>query len=89
MSLAEELLADLEGDADEEMEDLDVKKEEQDEDFIDEVTEEKPLPNLLKYDRVTDVAKLTSSVHYLELKSELQRSAVHSCCSLFRACIRN
>ncbi|KAL3088659.1 hypothetical protein niasHT_010819 [Heterodera trifolii] len=74
MSLAQELLADLEEDGDEEMQDLEVKKEEeQDEDYIDEVTEEKSLPNLSKYERITDVAKLTSSTNYIELKSELQQ----------------
>lgn len=62
MSLAEELLADLEEEGDEDMEGVEMKKEEEeDEDFIDEVTEEKPLPSMAKYDRVTDVAKLTHS----------------------------
>jgi hypothetical protein len=59
MSLAEELLADLE-EEDEEMDDELIKKEEEAE-FVDEVIEEKPLPNMTKYERVTDVAKLTST----------------------------
>jgi hypothetical protein len=61
MSLAEELLADLEEEGDEEMDDLDGVKKEEEDDIIDEVTEDKPLPNLSKYDQVTDVAKLTTS----------------------------
>lgn len=62
MSLAEELLADLEeeDDEDEDLEEDEVKKEEE-ENFVDEKHEEKPLPNLTKYDYITDVAKLTSS----------------------------
>lgn len=62
MSLAEELLADLEeeDDEDEEMEEDEVKKEEENYDD-DKIHEEKPLPNLTKYDYITDVAKLTTS----------------------------
>lgn len=60
MSLAQELLADLEEEGDDELEDLGVKKEEED-DFIDEITEEKPIIDVTKYERVTDVAKLTNS----------------------------
>nr|CAD2167041.1 unnamed protein product [Meloidogyne enterolobii] len=72
MSLAQELLADLEEEGDDELEDLGVKKEEED-DFIDEITEEKPLIDTTKYERVTDVAKLTNSANYMELKAELNK----------------
>uniref|UniRef100_A0A915DDH8 U4/U6 small nuclear ribonucleoprotein Prp31 n=1 Tax=Ditylenchus dipsaci TaxID=166011 RepID=A0A915DDH8_9BILA len=72
MSLAEELLADLEDDGDEDMEGVeedDIKQE--DDEGIDEVTEA-PLPNMSGYDRITDVAKLTQSKEYMEM-SEIPR----------------
>jgi protein-tyrosine phosphatase len=58
LSLAEELLADLDEAEDEMDEDFEVKKEE--EDTIEEVTDA-PIPNLGAYEHVTDVAKLTQS----------------------------
>lgn len=60
MSLADELLADLEEGDEEDMEGVEdgVKKEELDD--IEEVTEA-PMPMAGAYDRVTDVAKLTQS----------------------------
>lgn len=57
MSLADQLLADLDDEEDGDLEAL-VKKEENDE--IDEVME--ALPAVGIYDRVTDVAKLSSSI---------------------------
>ncbi|KAI1728894.1 snoRNA binding domain, fibrillarin domain-containing protein [Ditylenchus destructor] len=74
MSLAEELLADLEEDAEEEMEGNDMGDgvKEEDEDAIDEVTET-PLPDMGMYDRITDVAKLTQSQNYKNLMAELQK----------------
>jgi hypothetical protein len=58
MSLADQLLADLDDDeGDEDLEAL-IKKEENDD--IDEVME--ALPAVGIYDRVTDVAKLTASI---------------------------
>lgn len=60
MSLADELLADLD-DGDEEMEG--IEEEEQNEDGIDEVTEE-PLINIGAYDRISEVTKLTQSKGY-------------------------
>jgi hypothetical protein len=64
MSLAEELYADLDDDADEL--DLDLKKEE--DDVIDEVTEE--LPNTKFYETIRDVAKLTGSTKYNNFKEK-------------------
>jgi len=66
MSLADQLLADLDESDPEEIEDL-VKKEENDE--IEEVAE--ALPSMGVYDRVTDVAKLTNSIEYQQLMFEL------------------
>lgn len=57
MSLADELLADLD-DGDEVMEG--IEEGEQNEDGIDEVTEE-PLLNIGGYDRISEIAKLTQS----------------------------
>jgi len=71
MSLAEELLADLDG-VDEILDDVDDVKKEEEDDTIDEVTED-IIPDLRAYDRVFDVAKLTQSFIYLELKNELQK----------------
>lgn len=61
MSLADELLADLD-DGNEEMEG--IENDEQNEDGIDEVTED-PFMNLGAYDRITEVAKLTQSKGYI------------------------
>jgi U4/U6 small nuclear ribonucleoprotein PRP31 len=66
MSLAEDLLADVEEDGDEEMEEL-IKEEDDEE--IDEITEAQPIA---AYNRVTDVAKLIESDKYKRLISELQ-----------------
>eukprot|EP00080_Pristionchus_pacificus_P006783 PDM66803.1 prp-31 [Pristionchus pacificus] len=75
MSLAEELLADLD-DVDEEMEESEVKEEE---DTIVEAAEEEPLPDTTKYTNVNEVAKLASSDIYQELikkmEAELNRDA--------------
>uniref|UniRef100_A0AC35FMW8 U4/U6 small nuclear ribonucleoprotein Prp31 n=1 Tax=Panagrolaimus sp. PS1159 TaxID=55785 RepID=A0AC35FMW8_9BILA len=68
MSLAEDLLADVEEDGDEDMEDL-MPKEEEDDDEIDEITEAQPIA---AYNRVTDVAKLMESDKYKRLINELQ-----------------
>lgn len=68
MSLADELLADMDEAEDELEEDFEVKKE--DEDMIEEVTDV-PIPNLGAYDVVTDVAKLDQSEKYLKLIDEL------------------
>ena len=62
MSLAEDLLADVEEDGDEEMEELMPKEEDDDE--IDEVTEAQPIA---AYNRVTDVAKLMESDKFVLL----------------------
>lgn len=59
MSLADELLADLDEDDLEDLEDG-VKKEEEDDEAIDEITEA-PMQDMSLYDRITDVAKLTES----------------------------
>uniref|UniRef100_A0A914XY03 U4/U6 small nuclear ribonucleoprotein Prp31 n=1 Tax=Panagrolaimus superbus TaxID=310955 RepID=A0A914XY03_9BILA len=67
MSLAEDLLADVEEDGDEEMEDLMPKEEEDDE--IDEISEAQPIA---AYHRVTDVAKLMMSDKYKKLVNELR-----------------
>lgn len=59
MSLAEELLADLEEEDDDDheaMEEGDIKEE----DAIDEISET-PIVNMSLYDKITDVAKLTNS----------------------------
>lgn len=60
MSLADELLADLDEGDEDEMDGIEdgVKKEEEDD--IEEVTEA-PMPSAVAYERVTDVAKLTQS----------------------------
>lgn len=59
MSLADQLLADLDSDVEDELDNL-IKKEDKDEDDIDEAME--VLPTAGVYDRVTDVAKLINSV---------------------------
>lgn len=61
MSLAQELLADLDG-VDEVAEDM---EDEIKNDTIDEVTEEDLIPDMKAYDRVTDVAKLTQTDQYV------------------------
>uniref|UniRef100_A0A7E4VU13 U4/U6 small nuclear ribonucleoprotein Prp31 n=1 Tax=Panagrellus redivivus TaxID=6233 RepID=A0A7E4VU13_PANRE len=66
MSLAEDFLADLEGDADEELQEL-IPAEEDDD--IAEVTEE-AMP-IVSYDRVTDVARLMESANYIKLTNDM------------------
>lgn len=68
MSLAEELLADLD-DVDEDMEETEVKEEEDD---IAEAAEEQ-LPDTSKYTNVKEVAKLACSDSYQELMKKMDR----------------
>ncbi|KAI6182494.1 Pre-mRNA-processing factor 31 [Aphelenchoides bicaudatus] len=66
MSLADQLLADLDDEDTEDLEQL-IKKEENDE--IDEAMEATPAAGI--YDRVTDVAKLSGTIEYQQLISRL------------------
>lgn len=59
MSLVDQLLADLDDEAEDDLENL-VKKEEENDDQIDEAMEIGLTGGV--YDKVTDVAKLTSSI---------------------------
>jgi U4/U6 small nuclear ribonucleoprotein PRP31 len=70
MSLADELLADLEEGDEEDMGMEGIQENGDDEDQIEEVSEV-PITSSSAYDRVTDVAKLTQSEKYVSLIKEL------------------